>query len=202
MALIKTTSPLSPAPPPARDRLLDELRAVDAATRGCAAAALGSRGDAHAELLDAWDTEPDATVRLRLLTALATHPDEQVTQRLAQALRGADTVRRTELVDVLRELPGNAPAVVVLLDDPDPDLRIYALNALRMVPTPQALARVAQLLWDDPHVNVCGVAIEWLAEVGTPTQLPALHAVRARFPGVEFIGFAVDLAVARIGGHD
>jgi hypothetical protein len=56
-----------------------------------------------------------------------------------------------------------------------------------------------RVLMQDAAVNVVGAALEVLAEVGTAGSLPALRAVVQRFPDDAFIGFAVDVAVERIG---
>jgi hypothetical protein len=45
---------------------------------------------------------------------------------------------------------------------------------------------------------VVAAAIEVLAEVGQPAALPALRSARSRFAQDAFIGFAADLAIARI----
>jgi hypothetical protein len=55
------------------------------------------------------------------------------------------------------------------------------------------------VLMQDDAVNVVGAALEVLAEVGTVDSLPALRAAARRFPDDAFVGFAVDLAVERIG---
>ena len=60
-------------------------------------------------------------------------------------------------------------------------------------------AWLSQVLLHDAAVNVVGAALDVLAEVGTPASLPALRSAAERFADDAYIGFAVDLAIERIG---
>ncbi|UXY14146.1 HEAT repeat domain-containing protein [Chitiniphilus purpureus] len=204
MALIrKATQPPAPTADVADPLCL--LQAPDPSTRAHAAQRLALQpGDATvaAALLDTLAGEPEAAVRERLLTALIVHADTGVAARLAVLLRQADAPRRTELVDALRQMPDAFhPLVPGLLADPDPDLRIHVLSTLDECPAPQVRQWLVAVLEHDPHVNVCAGAVEILARIGEPAQLPALHRLKARFPDAAFIAFAADLAAARIQGH-
>ena len=48
-------------------------------------------------------------------------------------------------------------------------------------------------------LNVGLATVEALALLGGPEDAPALRAFAARFPTHGFVGFAVDLACARVG---
>ncbi len=51
------------------------------------------------------------------------------------------------------------------------------------------------------HPNVCGAAVEVLAEVGSQKAVPALTAAKARFAGEAFLSMAIDTVLARIGSE-
>ena len=54
------------------------------------------------------------------------------------------------------------------------------------------------VLANEREVNVVAAAIDVLAEVGEPEHVAALHNARQRFAQDPFIGFAADVAIARI----
>jgi HEAT repeat protein len=91
-----------------------------------------------------------------------------------------------------------APQVEAMLGDPDSDVRIFAVNVLAALPHPMVPAWLRRVVTVDPHVNVCAAALDALAEVGEPEDIPALEALAERFADVAFIKFAVDAAVRRI----
>jgi hypothetical protein len=54
------------------------------------------------------------------------------------------------------------------------------------------------IIENDPHVNVCGAAVDVATEVGTRDLVAPLVRLRVRFANDTFLGFAVDTACARI----
>ena len=97
-------------------------------------------------------------------------------------------------------MPAAAGSVLPgLLADPDPDVRLLATEIARTQPTELANALLGSLLDTETHPNVCGAAVEVLAEVGTPTAIPALLAARNRFASEAFLPLAIDTVLARLG---
>jgi len=74
--------------------------------------------------------------------------------------------------------------------------------ALQHAPIPSAPRLLREVLAREQLVNLCAAALEGLAELGGEADLPAVEAVRTRFPGVPFLDFAATVCAARIrGGH-
>ncbi|MGY2048174.1 HEAT repeat domain-containing protein [Methylobacterium sp. JK268] len=170
------------------------------APEGRLAAARASSGDpAAAEALGAaLGRETVPRVREALLAALIAC-GEPGAAALARHLGAADAALRNACVEALQEMPDSVrPLLPALLADPDPDLRLLAAGIARTQPPGTATALLVRLLAAEPHPNVCGAAIEVLAETGTPAAIPALRAARARFAAEPFLPGAIDLVLARL----
>jgi HEAT repeat protein len=88
-----------------------------------------------------------------------------------------------------------------LLGDPDADVRLLACELVRNQPAGEANGLLAALLASETEANVCGAAVEVLAEIGTPAALPLLAQCAARFPDDSFLAFAIGMARDRIGSQ-
>jgi HEAT repeat protein len=95
-----------------------------------------------------------------------------------------------------------APHMQTLLADKDPDVRIFGVNVLEYLRHPNTLRWLRGVIEEDDHINVCATAVDLLAEIGDPEDIPALHRLTERFPQQPFIAFAVQLAVRRIKATD
>ncbi|MCW7541091.1 HEAT repeat domain-containing protein [Aquabacterium sp. A7-Y] len=179
--------------------LLARLHAADAADRRGAARDLAGRAEAAPALGARLSEEADPSVRSVLFTSLARTGGGAAVAALLPLLRSEEAALRNGAIEVLARLPDAVgPHLDALLADADDDVRIFAVNLLGELPhagVPQWLDRV---LRDEHAVNVVAAALEVLAEVGTPAALGALAAARGRFADDPFIGFAADLAQARI----
>ena len=204
MPLRKTpTPPLHPVQPRQLPRdlrgLQQQLGDADPRQRRLAARDLAAHPDAAACLGHALAAEPDATVRQALFTSLTVLAHEGAVQALLPLFRSEDAGLRNGAIEALAAMPqAVSPCVDRLLQDDDPDVRIFTVNLLgelRHATVPAWLARVLQ---QDPHVNVVAAALEVMAEVGSPAELPALRAARQRFDDDAFIQFAADLAISRV----
>lgn len=91
------------------------------------------------------------------------------------------------------------PEIEMLLDDPDSDIRIFAVNIVHSLRSPRAPDIALKVIEADTHVNVCAAAVDVLAEIGRPDMADALRAVAIRFPDQPFLAFAVRAALKRIG---
>ena len=86
-----------------------------------------------------------------------------------------------------------------LLKDADPDVRVLSCELARSLPSEEATRHLCAMLTDEQEINVCGAAIEVLAEVGNQDALAALAACARKFPGASFLVFAIKVATDRIG---
>ena len=120
----------------------------------------------------------------------------------APYLRSDDPDIRTGALDALRAMPdATAPHLAGLLGDADADVRLLACELVRNQPAEAANELLMSLIASEAEPNVCGAAIEVLAEIGTPAALPVLAQCAARFPDDPFLGFAIGMARDRIGSQ-
>ncbi|MCJ2016435.1 HEAT repeat domain-containing protein [Methylobacterium sp. E-065] len=152
------------------------------------------------ELGAALGSEGDLRRREALLASLLAIADASAAAALAQHLRSEDAGLRNACIETLQAMPDAALSVLPgLLSDPDPDVRLLATEIARTQPAEAANALLARLLEAETHPNVCGAAVEVLAEVGTSGAVKALRITRARFASEAFLPMAIDTVLARIG---
>jgi HEAT repeat protein len=189
---------------PAADELatqLADLGCADPEQRWRAARGLGREPAAVSALAAALAIEHSPRVREAIMTALMRIGDEASVRALLPSLRSQDASLRGAAIEALQALPeAIMPFMAALLHDTDSDVRVLATELARNMPAAAATRLLSELLEHEPHVNVCGAAVEVLAEVGTAAALPALQSCAKRFGGSSFLPFAVSVAVARISG--
>jgi HEAT repeat protein len=155
--------------------------------------------DASGVLVARLRREEDASVREVILTTLTLRADEPALAGLVDCLRSEDASLRNEAIEAMKMLPDEvAPIMGRLLTDPDPDVRIFAVNILESLRHELVEEWLKEVIERDPHVNVCATAVDLLGEVGTPFSKGALEKLKARFPDEPYIRFAADLALKRI----
>ncbi len=183
----------------APEDLVRQLTDPDPAARRWAARDLAAHPGAADALADALEGERDPAVRQALLDALAAIGGEAVAERLIPLLRSEDAGLRNGVIEVLQGMPeAVAPRMARLLEDEDPDVRIFAVDICRSLPHPDTPRWLAALLGRERHVNVVGTALDVLAEIGGPEELPAIRAVAERFADEPFVAFSAKVAIRRI----
>lgn len=179
--------------------LLAQLKTGDAEQRRWAARDLAAQPAAAGALGEQLLAERDASVRETIFTSLATHASEAAAAVLMPLLRSEDAGLRNGAIEALAGMPAaTAPRIQALLRDADPDVRIFTVNLLGDLRHAQVPQWLMQVLRHDAEVNVVCAAIEVLAEVGSAEHVAALEAAARRFSGDPFVGFAADVAIARI----
>lgn len=210
MGLVKINSPNHPleendSPEDHRARfrgpggLLEQLSDPRAVARRWAIRELAAFPESVNVLLAHLPMEPDNSVREVMLTTLMAIGGETVVKGLIAYLRSEDVFLRNGVVEVLQALP-NELAVYMdwLLRDPDPDVRIFAVDILRELAHPEAPAWLEAILAQETEINVCGSVVDCLSEIGAPQSIPALQKLLIRFAGQPFLEFAVSMAIERI----
>jgi HEAT repeat protein len=136
------------------------------------------------------------------MTALMRIGNAASVEALLPYLRSQDAGQRASAIEALQGLPHEiSPFLTALLADSDSDVRILATELARNFPAPEATRLLCGLLTVDPHPNVCGAAIDVLAEVGTEDAIPALRQCAQRFADTPFLPFAAAKAIALISGE-
>jgi HEAT repeat protein len=177
------------------------LDSPDAESRWTAARALSGRAVAVPALAEALGREPVPRVREAILTALIRIGNAASIEAILPYLRSQDAGLRAAAIEALQALPDAiAPFMAPLLSDSDSDVRLLATELARNMEASEATRLLCDLIEREQHPNVCGAAIDVLAEVGTPKALPTLKKCAVRFAAAPFLPFAISIAIARISG--
>jgi HEAT repeat protein len=91
--------------------------------------------------------------------------------------------------------------IVKFLIGDDKDLRIFAVNVLGDVNFSESRDMLIELLETEEDVNVAMTAVDYMAEIGEPEDIPQLEVVKGRFQEEPYVGFAIDRAIACIKGE-
>lgn len=179
--------------------LIAQLRSPDVELRRWAARDLAAHPDAARALGEQLQQELDSSVREALFTSLGTIATQDSVGALLPLLRREDAQLRNRAIETLASMPrAVAPRIAALLGDTDVDVRIFTVNLLGELRHEQVTQWLLNVLASERDVNVVATAIDVLAEVGEPEHVAALRAARQRFAQDPFIGFAADVAIARI----
>jgi HEAT repeat protein len=123
----------------------------------------------------------------------------RVLEGLLPFLRSENAALRNGVIEILQGMPEEIGEYIKdLLHDHDSDVRIFAIDILQTLAHPDSPNWLIDVILHDKHINVVATAIDRLTEIGTPEMLPAISAVKARFPGEPYIEFVVNLAVKRL----
>ena len=189
-----------PATPSIPDTAAPSLGAPEPEIRRQAAHALAADPGAAEALGRAYGTERDPTVREAILTSLVRIGGPGAVEAIIPYLGADEAALRTGAVDALRSLPDTLDRLPMLLEHPDPDLRILAAEIARSMPAASGATLLCRHLAVEHDPNVCATALDVLAEIGGPDCLPTLRACADRFAAEPFLRYAVGVAMARIAG--
>ncbi|WP_194094406.1 HEAT repeat domain-containing protein [Marivivens aquimaris] len=176
-----------------------ELSSPDANRRREAAVALYGRKAALSALVDRLEEEDTPAVREAIINSLISLDSPKVVDTFIAKLRGDEAERRNEAVYALQQMPErSAQKVKKLLIDADADVRIMAVDIIRLLTISDAPEWLGVLLETEDNPNVVGVAVDRLSEIGSINELPVLEAVIERFSGDAYLQFATNHAIDRI----
>ena len=203
MPLIRkpSTATSTPSSPPAVDAA-SALFLLENGTddeRWAAARVVSQMTGGVAALAKALVGERDRRVREAILTSLARAATPESVQALLPLVRSDDAQLRTGALDALRATKDALrPYLPSLLRDGDVDVRLLACELARNLPAQEASHMLCELLDHETEPNVCGAAVEVLAEVVGPEALPSLARCADRFHGTPFLDFSIKVTADRI----
>jgi HEAT repeat protein len=181
------------------EELVAALEDSDATVRRHAAQEITSCLNAGAALVSRLKREENTAVREAILNSLLRLHDPSIGSGLADSLRSEDAALRNDVIEAFKQMGDEvAPILRSLLADPDPDVRIFAVNILNSERHPDVERCLIEVIERDAHVNVCATAVDLLCEVGTEAAIDPLLHLKARFAHEAYIQFAADLALKRI----
>jgi HEAT repeat protein len=202
MPLIRSKAAAPTGETPDRDKITTAITQGSVDERWAAARAAADLPSGLDILRRALAQEAEPRVREAIFTGLARIRTPASAEVIAPCLRSDDPDIRTGALDALRAMPdATAPLLAGLLGDSDADVRLLACELVRNQPAGEANGLLAALLDSETEANVCGAAVEVLAEIGTPAALPLLAQCAARFPDDPFLVFAIGMARDRIGSQ-
>jgi HEAT repeat protein len=199
MPLIR--KPSTPAPSNAVDAgaAFAALENGTADERWAAARLVSELPGGVAALAKAIGIERDRRVREAILTSLARTGSHEGIEALLPLVRSDDAQLRTGALDALHAIKDAVRRYLPqLLRDRDADVRLLACELARNLPSDEATRLLCELLDVEQEANVCGAAVEVLAEVGSPAALPSLARCAERFRGTPFLDFSIEATADRI----
>jgi HEAT repeat protein len=183
------------------EELAAALEDSDATVRRHAAQQITTCPDAAAALIGRLKREENTAVREVILNALLHLHDPSIGSSLAECLRSEDAALRNDVIEAFKQMGDEvSPILRSLLNDPDPDVRIFVVNILNSEHYPDVEQWLIEVIERDAHVNVCSTAVDLLCEVGTEAAIEPLLHLNARFAHEAYIQFAASLALKRIRG--
>ena len=169
--------------------------------RRWAARDLAQYPQAITALLAQLQLEQDRTVREALFIALTQSGCPEAVDGLISCLRSEEANLRNDAIEAMKLMPDAVASVMHgLLHDPDPDIRIFAVNILESLRHPMVESWLLDVIEHEEHVNVCAAAVDLLTEVGSSAAELPLQALRHKFPDEPFMHFAIEVALTRIQG--
>ncbi len=178
---------------------MEKIAHPEAAQRREAAVTLHGEEGAVDVLADCLRHEERQSVRGAAVSSMIAIGSDDVVDFFIEQLRGDEADRRNEAVYALQQLPEqSSQKIQSLLSESEPDMRIMAVDVIRLLTIPEAHLWLRALLSREDHPNVIGVAVDRLCEIGSVDDLPTLEEIKARFVHDPYIQFAIDHAIKRI----
>jgi hypothetical protein len=181
------------------NKLVADLEDDEAAVRRQAIRDITYSPDAAATLVSRVTREGDVAVRELILNTLIRLNDPSAIGGLVDCLRSEDAALRNEVIETFKRMGKEVePILQSLLDDPDPDVRIFVLNCFDSEQHADVESWLIKVIELDLQVNVCATAVDLLCELGTEAAIDPLVQLKERFTFQPYIQFAADLALKRI----
>lgn len=126
-----------------------------------------TRDDVVESLVEGIGKEKSRPVQEAIVTTLLTIGTEAVVKGCAELLRSEDDYVRNAAVEILRLLQRTSLGMArKLLRDPDPDVRLFAMNVLGKLKVKEAVELLRRAAEEDENCDVVAVAAEYLGEMG------------------------------------
>ena len=130
--IVRSSKKAAPVERQSCEKLAVELEVADATVRRHAAQRISLCLNAAPALIDRLKREENAAVREAILNSLLRLHDPSIGTGLAECLRSEDAALRNDVIEAFKQLRRRSNATILrsLLSDPDPDVRIFAVNIL------------------------------------------------------------------------
>jgi len=151
-------------------------------------------------LVERLTEEKSRLVHEAIVSSLIRIGTEAVVERCAELLRSEDAYVRNSALEILQVLDHRSLVVGRrLLHDPDPEIRIFAVNVLGELKSKEAVELLRQVIDEDKDVNVVAQAVEYLGEMGSRHEdRETVRKAAERFSD-PFLSYAVETALKKMG---
>lgn len=135
-------------------------------------------------------------------SSLQTHLCDDVVQKLTCFLESESPFIRNQAIELLQNAPDLlAPYMSDLINNHNPDVRIFAVDILGLLPHQNVPEWIKQILRKEDHVNVIGAAIDRITQLADPSLLDDVKKTKQRFASVAYIQFACNVAINRLSSE-
>lgn len=144
------------------------------------------------------DTHKDTASRIAAVLSNM-NPDEAPIEGVMELLKLSNAYIRNLGIGILQDYgPAIKYYIVKFLIGDDYDLRIFAINVLGDVNFAESREMLIELLEGEENINVAMTAVDYMAEIGQPEDVPLLREVKERFKDESYAQFAIDAAIESI----
>jgi HEAT repeat protein len=148
------------------------------------------------------DEHVSKSVSTKIASIISTlMPDDELIEKTMDLLKVNNAYVRNLGISILKNF-GDAIKyyIVKFLIGDDRDLRIFAINVLGDVNFYESRLMLLELLENEKDINVAMTAVDYLGEIGEPSDIPLLASLKERFADDVYVAFAVDNAIKSIEG--
>lgn len=182
------------------EQLVADLASPDSSLRRWAVRDLRGEENAHKVFLARLPAENDPTVIEALFSALEHNMTDADASQLIGMLKSEQVQLRNGAIELMQQNPDLfAHNVHKLMQDDDPDTRIFCVDIIGAVAHPDALNWLHRIALNDDNENVVGTALDKLAEVSDSSTYDILQTVESRFPDHAYISFVISLIRNQLG---
>ncbi|MEA3314285.1 MAG: HEAT repeat domain-containing protein [Campylobacterota bacterium] len=132
-----------------------------------------------------------------------THRDksEEDFRELLNTLKNDNVYLRNACIKYLQESDEDAVVFIEkLLQDPNKDIRIFAVNILGDVRYDKSVEILRYFIAREEDVNAMMTAVDYLGEIGSEEDIELLESVKKSHSDDLYVNFGVDMAIDRIKG--
>jgi len=120
-------------------------------------------------------------------------------EMLYQMLKSDNAYLRNAVILFLRNYGKEAkPFIESLMNNPDKDVRIFAINVLGDVNFEESVEMLKEFIEKEKDINALMTAVDYLGEIGREEDIPLLESIKERYKDNPYVEFGVNLAIDRI----
>jgi len=126
---------------------------------------------------------------------------EEDFEMIFKMLKSENAYLRNAAISFLQEYGTEAKEFFErLMNDKDPDIRIFAINILGDVNFADSVDMLRYFILKENEINPLMTAIDYLGEVGDENDVPILESLKEQYKDNEYVTFGINLSIDRIKG--